>query len=99
MFVEVISFCIATLPANIQQEVCMWYSDVDTYYENNQECIENANDTINDQRFLIESQLRFFEKYNYIGEIEYVGYCIEAKNLYKFFKENNLKTSDIPETT
>ncbi|MFW5804800.1 MAG: hypothetical protein ACOCWG_06175 [bacterium] len=99
MFVEVIAFCIATLPANIEQDMCSWYSDVDTYYSEKQECLDNANDTINDPRFLMETKLILFENYNYVGEIEYVGYCIEAKNLYNFFRENNLKTKDIPETT
>lgn len=98
MFIEVISFCIATLPVNFQKDICMWYSDVDTYYNKKQECLDSAKNTINNQEFLIETQLRFLEKYDYVGEIEYIGYCIEAKNLYKFFRENNLKTNDIPET-
>lgn len=99
MFVEVISFCVATLPANIQQDICLWYSDVNTYYTTEEECMENINNILENEEFIEETGLRIFEKYNYAGKIEYIGYCIEAKNLYEFFKKNNLKTEDIPETT
>lgn len=97
MFVEVISFCaIVGLPNT--PEMCIWYSDVNTYYENETTCVKNIEMTLSNEEISKLVTHNMYMDYGYFGPIDYIGYCVKDTDLLFFFKENGLDYTNIPET-
>jgi hypothetical protein len=97
MFVGVISFC-ANMMVPFAPEVCVWYSDVNTYYEIIEECKNDMETIVLDPKTKQIVTAKMFTQYKYAGPIMYNQFCIKDTEIINFFKENNLETSDVPET-
>lgn len=98
MFVEVISFCAINALGIQNPNMCVWYSDVNTYYDTQEECVNTANKTIENEILINEIILRMYISYQFYGQIDYTVYCINDTDVVEFFKDHNLYYEDVPET-